>query len=287
MSTSASNTGKYSGDLVLFMAIAFVVSWALWGVAIAMGGPAVNPAATLPHLVGAFGPAIAALVIRIRRGRRGEPVPEHAVRSRFKTLGWVPVLMVLASATVLSGGLLAGVSGSAPMPSVDTAMAVLTAQSPVMFLAMMVISGPLAEEPGWRGTAYPRMRASMSRLQIGLVLGTIWAVWHLPLFFIAGTVQSQLGLATPSGVLFAVSSIPMAMLCCCAYERAGVVASVAVHFAVNLTMVLTNVQAPVTLALIMGIQAIVVAILLATGKDKAASGAPAATSDEPKVAENA
>ncbi|MEK8171770.1 CPBP family intramembrane glutamic endopeptidase [Streptomyces sp. M19] len=51
----------------------------------------------------------------------------------------------------------------------------------------MVVSGPLSEEPGWRGTAYPRMRASMNRFQVGLVLGVIWAVWHLPLFFIDGT----------------------------------------------------------------------------------------------------
>ncbi|WP_030228523.1 CPBP family intramembrane glutamic endopeptidase [Actinoalloteichus caeruleus] len=260
MSTSPS-TSPYRGDLVLFMAISFVVSWASWGVAIAMGGPAVNPPAVLPHLFGAFGPSIAALVIRIRRGRRREAVPEHAARFRIPLLVWVPVLLALASATVLAGAFLAG-AGDGPTPSFDSGLEMMSAQGPVLFLVMMVISGPLAEEPGWRGTAYPRMRASMSRFQVGLVLGAVWAVWHLPLFFIAGTVQHQLGLMTPSGVLFAVSSIPMAMLCCCAYERAGVVGSVAAHFAVNATMVLLNVQHPVTQAMIMGIQALTVTALL-------------------------
>ncbi|MFJ9027413.1 CPBP family intramembrane glutamic endopeptidase [Streptomyces sp. NPDC102274] len=52
----------------------------------------------------------------------------------------------------------------------------------VPFFVSMLIAGPLAEEPGRRGTAYPRLRASMSRLQAGLLLGAVWAVWHLPLF---------------------------------------------------------------------------------------------------------
>jgi membrane protease YdiL (CAAX protease family) len=65
-----------------------------------------------------------------------------------------------------------------------------------------------ASSPGWRGTAYPRLRASLGRYQVGLVLGVIWAVWHLPLFFITGTVQNQLGLTSPSGVLFTVQLHP-------------------------------------------------------------------------------
>ncbi|WP_016697298.1 CPBP family intramembrane glutamic endopeptidase [Actinoalloteichus spitiensis] len=283
MSTPPS-TSPYRGDLILFMAISFVVSWASWGVAIAMGGPAVNPPAALPHLFGAFGPSIAALVIRVRRRRRREAVPEHAVRFRIPLLVWVPALLALASATVLAGAFLAG-AGDGPAPSFDTGLEMMSAQGPVLFFLMMVVSGPLAEEPGWRGTAHPRMRASMSRFQVGLVLGVIWAVWHLPLFFIAGTVQHQLGLMTPSGVLFAVSSIPMAMLCCCAYERAGVVGSVAAHFAVNATMVLLNVQDPTAQAMIMGIQAIAVTVLL-LALNRPAERRRAGGSDDPRTVEH-
>ncbi|EHR63677.1 CPBP family intramembrane glutamic endopeptidase [Saccharomonospora cyanea] len=282
--SSTPSTGRYRSDLVLFTAIAFGVSWASWGAAIGMGGPAMNPPTVLPYLFGAFGPLVAALVIRIRRGRRGEPAPERAIRFRSRTLLWAPVLLVLASATVLAGAFLGHAAGG-PAPSLDYALNVLNSQGPAMFLAMMVISGPLSEEPGWRGTAYPRMRASTGRFQVGLVLGVSWAVWHLPLFFITGTVQNQLGLTTPSGVLFAASSVPMAMLCCCAYERAGVVASIAVHFAVNSTMVLLGVQAPVTQAMIIGIQAIAVAVLLATSNRSAAPRLQADASGAQKTAE--
>lgn len=61
----------------------------------------------------------------------------------------------------------------------------------------------------------------------------------------------------------------MAMLVTCAYERAGVVASVAVYFAVNTTMVLLGVTSPVTQALIIGVRSIVVALLLVTGRRSA------------------
>ncbi|MEU9190844.1 type II CAAX endopeptidase family protein [Streptomyces sp. NPDC048484] len=253
-------------DLILFMAITFALSWASWFVAIGLGGSAMSSPVALPYVFGAFGPLVGALVIRVRRGRRGEPAPEHVVRFRRKNAFWVPLLLVLASATVLSAALLAHAGGE-PAPSLQDGKDVMKDfGGPAVFFVSMAISGPLSEEAGWRGTAYPRMRASMGRFQVGLALGAIWAVWHLPLFFINGSVQNELGLNTPGGVLFTVSTIPMAMLTACAYERAGVVAAMAVHFAVNTTMVLLSVDAPATQALIIGIQTIVVTLLLATSR---------------------
>ncbi|MGW9478285.1 CPBP family intramembrane glutamic endopeptidase [Saccharomonospora azurea] len=271
----STTTTKYRGDLILFMIIAFAVSWGAWFTATALGGAAPDSPGFAPYVLGAFGPLIGAAVIRLRRAKRGEPAPDHTVRFRRSVLVRTPLLLVLGSATVLGGALLAQVAGD-PAVSLDNAMSVVESNpaGPVAFFLTMLLTGPLSEEPGWRGTAFPRMRASLGRVRVSLVLGVIWAVWHLPLFFVTGTVQNQLGLATPSGVLFAASSIPMAMLCCCAYERAGVAASVAVHFAVNTTMVLVGVAAPVAQALILGIQAVVVAVLLATHRPATTTAAP-------------
>ncbi|GAB3437747.1 CPBP family intramembrane metalloprotease [Streptomonospora sediminis] len=254
--------GGYRSDLILFMVVAFAVSWIAWGAAIALAGTA---AAQQVYVLGAFGPLVAALVLRIRRGRRGEPVPAHAVRARRAgTLLWTPPLLVLASALVVVAVLVAQAAGE-PAPTLAAVKDTLNTYGGVAaFLIGLLISGPLAEEAGWRGTAYPRMRASMGRFQVSLVLGAIWAVWHLPLFFVEGSMQHMLGIATPSGVLFAISSVPMAMLVCGAYDRGGVVAAIAVHFATNATMVLAGVQEPVTQALIMGVQLIAAVILLAT-----------------------
>jgi membrane protease YdiL (CAAX protease family) len=47
-------------------------------------------------------------------------------------------------------------------------------------LVMGVILGPLWEEPGWRGFALPRLQAQNGPIFGSVILGVIWAVWHLP-----------------------------------------------------------------------------------------------------------
>jgi membrane protease YdiL (CAAX protease family) len=49
--------------------------------------------------------------------------------------------------------------------------------------------GPI-EEFGWRGVALPLMQRKFSPFWAGLLLGIIWAAWHIPAFFISGTPQS-------------------------------------------------------------------------------------------------
>jgi membrane protease YdiL (CAAX protease family) len=50
------------------------------------------------------------------------------------------------------------------------------------------LGGPVNEEPGWRGFALPRLQARFGSVAGSALLGTLWAGWHLPLFFIHGWV---------------------------------------------------------------------------------------------------
>ncbi|MBY9016115.1 MAG: CPBP family intramembrane metalloprotease [Candidatus Lokiarchaeota archaeon] len=47
-----------------------------------------------------------------------------------------------------------------------------------------LINGPLSEEAGWRGFALPRLESRFSALISSIILGIIWASWHIPLYFI-------------------------------------------------------------------------------------------------------
>lgn len=58
----------------------------------------------------------------------------------------------------------------------------------ILLIPAMVIGGGL-EEAGWRYILQPALEKRMSFIPATLVTSVIWAVWHLPLFFIVGTGQ--------------------------------------------------------------------------------------------------
>jgi membrane protease YdiL (CAAX protease family) len=61
------------------------------------------------------------------------------------------------------------------------------------FLQLLVL-GPLSEEIGWRGYALKRLQTQWNALTSSLIVGLVWALWHLPLFMMVGTSQHELGL---------------------------------------------------------------------------------------------
>jgi uncharacterized protein len=49
----------------------------------------------------------------------------------------------------------------------------------LFFLSTVIIVG-LFEEVGWRGFALPRLQLRLDAIWAALVLGVLWALWHLP-----------------------------------------------------------------------------------------------------------
>jgi membrane protease YdiL (CAAX protease family) len=86
----------------------------------------------------------------------------------FALIG-LPAIMVL-SVIFLPGALASfqGLAGLAPLPMLG------------LFVHIFFLGGPLGEEPGWRGFALPRLQRLYGPLVGSLILGPIWAFWHLP-----------------------------------------------------------------------------------------------------------
>lgn len=55
----------------------------------------------------------------------------------------------------------------------------------------LLILGPLSEEIGWRGYALERLQTRWNALTSSLIVGLVWALWHLPLFMMVGTSQHE------------------------------------------------------------------------------------------------
>src|SRR5215212_8802794 len=52
-----------------------------------------------------------------------------------------------------------------------------------LFVLVFILGGPLLEEPGWRGFVLPRLERLHGPLVGTLILGVLWALWHLPEFW--------------------------------------------------------------------------------------------------------
>ncbi len=100
---------------------------------------------------------------------------------------------------------------------------------PGIFLLTGIIIGGL-EEAGWRGYAQEALQKRISVLSAGLIIGVFWALWHLPLFFIAGTYQSGLGAGTPEFAGFFIALIAGSVIHSWLYNRTGKVIFASVFF---------------------------------------------------------
>ena len=61
--------------------------------------------------------------------------------------------------------------------------------SVVPSIIILTIFAGMGEEFGWRGFALPRLQARHNALVSSLIIGALWALWHIPLYFIKGTSQ--------------------------------------------------------------------------------------------------
>ena len=67
------------------------------------------------------------------------------------------------------------------------------AQGPQLLLLGLIsfFPGPIGEELGWRGFVLPRLVLRMRGLNAALILGVIWALWHIPGFLIPGMPETH------------------------------------------------------------------------------------------------
>ena len=214
--------------LVWFLVVCLLLSWLPW-IALGVVGANVDegPGALVFGLA-ASGPSLAALVMWLRY-RRTERMPRQMTWS----WSWPLAALALGCAPPVLTAVLLGVDG---IPQ-HASSVIAGAGGPLGALAYTLLAGPLAEEFGWRGYVQPRLRRYYGRIAVTVVLGAVWGLWHLPLFFLEGTGQHEKGLVSLQGLLFFLSLFPLTFTILFVSERlrGGVMAAILVHAAWNLS----------------------------------------------------
>lgn len=252
-------------NVFTFFVLTFTWSWSLWLIAPLLRSQAPVAATTLA-LVGGFGPSLAAVALVAYQGRRGDLRHwlSRCLQWHF-TWRWMALafffpmaLMGLAAAAHLALG------GTLP-PSPAAGHVLLAAAN---FVLVFLVGGPLGEEFGWRGYALPALQRWWGWRIASLVLGVVWTLWHLPLFYSAGTVQSHL----PMG-LYALSAVASSVLFAWLFNRTegSVLPVLVLHTAVNAwslvipVMVIPNGSSQRPFQLVVGILVLVALLLLRQG----------------------
>lgn len=173
-------------EVALFTSLAYVFTWAWLGIKLAPHLDTLFTGSTTPtnsveifghplyHVVGMFGPMLAALIMRLTVSKEGLAGSLGGRRPWWQYL--TSVLVPVAIFSVVS--LIALMTGLAQFVMPDEA---ITWGVGGFFIVVLVFEVVVAfgEEYGWRGYLLPRLMP-LGEIRASLMLGIIWSLWHLP-----------------------------------------------------------------------------------------------------------
>jgi membrane protease YdiL (CAAX protease family) len=168
--------------LIVFFAIAYVLTWIGWTVPDRIyAGTLFSGVLALPFLLMLPGPLYAALIVTaITAGKPGVVALLRKFTIWRVGWGWFAVALLIAPVICVTPAYLNTIFG-APNPT-----AALIASLPTMLMMFAIrlvnpLDGPMQEELGWRGFALPRLQERHSPLVASAILGVLVVIWHAPL----------------------------------------------------------------------------------------------------------
>jgi membrane protease YdiL (CAAX protease family) len=178
-------------NIILFFLLAYLLSWSFWipifyfvnryGDDITDHVPIIIILILLIGLyVGLYAPAISAFIVMKLTGGNEE------IRQYLKRLiKWrvgirnFTIMLLLSLGFFFSGNLIYFLLGaSLPNPLKMSFGSIL-----VSFVDLLLLHGG-QEELGWRGYALPKLQQKYSAFVSTLIVGALWAIWHLPIFYL-------------------------------------------------------------------------------------------------------
>lgn len=176
--------------LKMFLTTVFLITYTSWILAAIISHTYTDSRLILPlHLLGGASPLIATILYLIKTKEWKNYFYRLANFHEVKFVAWLitlsPIIISVVTNLLVFNQL-----------SIDSGFI----EMGIFYGFALLFFGPIPEELGWRGVLFNDLnKISFKKAQIYMML--IWLVWHLPLFFIIGTYQNNLGIIS-LGFLF-------------------------------------------------------------------------------------
>jgi uncharacterized protein len=184
--------------LAAFLLVCFGLAWVRL-LLLAVDPPAWFPVNIQPRLapLANLVPVLAALGVSAATGRGGDLLARVSLW-RFG-LGWYAVALLGPGVLYALAITLDTPSGGPPL-TLPSLLALV--HGAMLTVALGLLAG--SQEIGWRGFLLPRLLEHLSALEAGLVLGAVWAAWHLLL--VGWVIQPSANMPLPAFTVFALAS---------------------------------------------------------------------------------
>jgi uncharacterized protein len=178
-----------------FFIVTFLWSWLIWMPLVLAGFGVLNidknllSVITYPIIiVGAFGPAAGAIYsIKTLEGNKAVKLFLKSFLSlKFSWKLWVAIFLIIGLTNIIAW-YVPELFGYARIP-----MLLPNAYIFPLYWLIMVLLGGGQEEIGWRGYIMPFLESKYGLWIGNIILGFIWAGWHIPLWFIPGATQTYM-----------------------------------------------------------------------------------------------
>jgi uncharacterized protein len=212
--------------MLSFFAAAYMLTWSAWFAASVTQSSVVRAALIF---VGVVVPGIVALCMTLReKGREGVIALLRRLFMWDVRARWYLFAIGYIGAIKLSVAVVHRiVVGEWPVFGAEPWYLLIAAT-----IGSTLIGGQVGEELGWRGYALPRLTALFGLGTASVLLGVLWACWHLPLFFILD--GDTVGQSFPLYAL-QVTALSVAIAWLYANTRGSLLLVMLMHSAVNNT----------------------------------------------------
>lgn len=181
--------------IAAFFGFAYLYSWMFWAPA-ALGYD--GPAGQAAIFVGVWGPAAAGLTVTWLLGRSIRDWIHNMFHWRVQRRWYVFALLFPAAVIVVVSAMFVALGEDLDRSLLGERLAVY-----VPMLVFLTLLGGGNEEWGWRGFALPELLERHRPVAATLILGSLWALWHLPLLAAQDDLSHGLGGAELTVVLAA------------------------------------------------------------------------------------